>query len=79
MHKIFINLSASEIKSQQLKIGVSNYSLAQKTGLSETSLSYLYRHQRRPTLYTLIMITKALNISLSDIIEQVEIQLNIKE
>ena len=47
---------------------MSNYILSQKTMLSEASLSYIFRHQRRPTLYTLIMITDALGMSLADII-----------
>lgn len=60
------------IKQEQIKKGISNYALAQLSGLSEASLSYVFRNQRRPTLYTLKMISDALQLSLAEIISRAE-------
>ena len=68
----FSDLVIDLIKDEQLKLGISNYALSQKTNLSEASLSYIFRHQRRPTLYTLVMITKALGISLAEMIDEAD-------
>lgn len=70
--QIFSDNVIDAIKAEQQKIGMSNYALAQKANLSEAALSYIFRHQRRPTLYTLVMMTNALKLSLADIIIQVE-------
>ena len=70
--QIYSDLVVDIIREKQKNLGVSNYVLAQKTNLSEASLSYIYHHQRRPTLYTLIMITNALNLSLADILRQAD-------
>ena len=67
-----VDLIGEEMKKRQ----ISRYLLAQITQLSEPSLSFIFHHQRRPTLYTLIRITNALNISLSDIIAQIEKDFN---
>lgn len=68
----FSDAVVDQIKAEQLKQGLSNYALAKKTGLSETTLSYIFRHQRHPTLYTLKIITSSLQISLADVIRRVE-------
>lgn len=68
----FSDAVVDQIKAEQLKQGLSNYALAKKTGITEASLSYIFRHHRHPTLYTLKMITAALQISLADIIQQIE-------
>ena len=51
---------------------VSRYKLAQDSGVTQSSLSYLFDKQRRPTIAYLFRITRALNISLADIIREVE-------
>ena len=68
----FSDAVVDQIKAEQLKQGLSNYALAKKTGITEASISYIFRHQRRPTLYTLKMITTALEISLAEVIQQIE-------
>jgi len=70
--QIFSDKVIDIIKVKQQELGLSNYALAQKANLSEALLSYIFHHHRRPTLYTLVMITGAMDISLSDVIRQVE-------
>lgn len=70
--QIYSDLIVDIIRERQQHLGISNYALAQKTNLSEASLSYIYHHQRRPTIYTLIMIIDALDLSLVDIIEEAD-------
>lgn len=70
--QIYSDLIVDIIREKQQHLGISSYTLAQKTNLSEASLSYIFHHHRRPTLYTLIMIVDALELSLTDIIEQAE-------
>ena len=60
------------IKEEKESQTVSNYRLADMCNLSEAYLSYIFSYKRRPTLYTLIMITSALNIKLSEIIKKIE-------
>lgn len=70
--QIFSDGVVDAIRAEQQKIGMSNYALAQKANISEAALSYIFRHQRRPTLYTLVMLTNALERSLAEIINKVE-------
>ncbi len=70
--QIFSDNVVDLIKTEQQKQNISNYALAQKSQLSEASLSYIFNHHRHPTLYTLTMITSALNLSLSEIIRHAE-------
>lgn len=46
------------------------YSLCSQ--ITEPALSYIDRHERRPTLYTLKMIAKELNQKLTNILREVE-------
>lgn len=51
---------------------ISRYRLSQQSGISEAALSYIERHERRPTLYTLQMIADTLGLRLSDVIKEAE-------
>lgn len=52
--------------------GVSRYRIAQKCEITEAALSYIERHERRPTIYTLKIIADFLNVKLHDIFKQAE-------
>lgn len=60
------------LKEEKERQGVSNYALAKKCKLSEASLSYIFSCQRRPTLYTLLILTDALDLKLSQIFNQLD-------
>lgn len=72
--QIFSDRVVAFIKKEQQDRHISNYTLAQLSGISEASLSYIFRNQRRPTVYTLKMIADALNLSLSEIMSRAEIE-----
>ena len=76
--QIFSDKVVDIIRIEQQRMGISNYTLAQRANLSEASLSYIYHHKRRPTLYTLALIADKLGISLSEIIERAERESNKK-
>ena len=60
------------IKDDMNKKHVSNYMLAQKSGISEAHLSYIFNHKKQPSFYILLMISKALDIKLSYFMERLE-------
>lgn len=51
---------------------MSRYKISQISGLSDTALGYMERHERHPTLYSLKMIASAIDVKLSDILKKVE-------
>jgi len=59
------------IKERQRK-NITKYQISKNCGISEAALSYIERHERHPTLYTLKMIADAIGINLSDIIKDIE-------
>lgn len=60
------------IKEDMNQKHVSNYMLAQKSGISEAHLSYIFNHKKQPSFYILLMISKALDTKLSYFMEQLE-------
>lgn len=64
---------------EQEKRGISNYKIAQITGISQSFLSYLKHSSAKPTLLILIMIADAIGVKLSDVIRRVEESANSAE
>jgi transcriptional regulator with XRE-family HTH domain len=62
----------ANLRDRRIDAGVSQYRLAQDTGMSKSSISYIENLKQRPTLYTAIMIANCLGVRLSDIIRQIE-------
>lgn len=60
------------LKKEQQKRGVSNYYISKDTGLSHSTLHNIEKGQQSPTLTTLFLIAKSLEIRLSDIIKDIE-------
>ncbi|MBR3662289.1 MAG: helix-turn-helix transcriptional regulator [Alphaproteobacteria bacterium] len=60
------------IKDDMNQKHVSNYMLAQKSGISEAHLSYIFNHKKQPSFYILLMISKALDTKLSYFMERLE-------
>jgi len=61
-----------EIRKARLKIGISQETLADRSGLHRTYISLLERNRKSPTLDTLFRICKPLSISVSSLIKKVE-------
>lgn len=60
------------LKTEQLNQKLSNYYISKDTGLSHSTLHNLENGTQSPTLTTLFLIAKSLNVKLSDIIKKVE-------
>lgn len=60
------------IKEDMNKKHITNYALAQKSGISEAHLSYIFNHKKQPSFYILLMISSALDTKLSDFIKTLE-------
>ncbi len=58
------------------KINLSQEKLSQESGLDRSYISLLERGLRQPSLTTILLLSKALNISSIDIISQVEVLLS---
>jgi transcriptional regulator with XRE-family HTH domain len=65
-----------EIRKARLKAGLSQESLADKSGLHRTYISLLERNKKSPTLETLFRICHALGVSAAGLIKKVEAKRN---
>lgn len=63
--------TASKIKSLRRQLGISQAELARRSGLSEISIRKYERSERNPKFETLSKIALALNIPISDLLEDV--------
>ncbi len=62
----------NKIKKNLYDQGHTSYWLAQQCNLTEAALSYIFNHKRHPTLHTLLIISEALNIKLSDVLKDID-------
>ncbi|MCF8023836.1 MAG: helix-turn-helix domain-containing protein [Clostridiales bacterium] len=60
------------IKAVRKKKGLSQYELAKRADISQSFLSYIERGEKSPTLRTLEKITKAMEIPLEELVEDIE-------
>lgn len=56
-------------EKKRIQQGISQYKLAQETGLSKSSILYIERLKQKPAMYTLLMIADCLNVDLSDVLK----------
>ncbi len=68
----FSNNVVNLLMQERIRQNMSRYKLAKNCGITEAALSYIERHERHPTLYTLKMIADALNVKLADIFQNIE-------
>ncbi len=62
----------SQLRRERQRQKISNYALAQMTGLHQSTLSLIESGQRTPTIYTLALIAGALDVSLGEIVSDAE-------
>jgi len=60
----------SELMEARKTHGISHDKLAEMTGLSRATISFVENHKRNPTLVTCLKIAKALNVDLANIIKK---------
>ena len=59
------------LKEERIK-GISQYKLAKDTGMSKSSILYIENGKQHPTLYTIILISKYLNVEIGSIISSID-------
>lgn len=62
----------SALIERQKAVGMTNYQIAKKTGLSESTLSYIKDFKQTPQLMTLILMADAIDVSLAEVFREVE-------
>lgn len=75
-HRAVCTRVAELLRSRREKQGLSMNIIAQRAGLSQQMVSYVERGMRNPTLETLLRLCTALQISLPDVIQAAERQVN---
>jgi len=68
----FKRVIRGELREHRTSLGLSMNRLAEESGLSQQTISYLERGLRQPSLESLARICDALGIPLSDFIRQAE-------
>jgi transcriptional regulator with XRE-family HTH domain len=71
-HQLIGSQVAAILRTERKKRRLSLSAVAERAGLSYQMVSYVEREMRSPTLDTLLRITGALQLSLSDIIQKAE-------
>lgn len=60
------------LREERLSQGLSMIQLAEKSGLSQSIISLIERGLRSPTMDTMLRLTEALDVPLSDVIKRAE-------
>lgn len=68
----FSNKVVDILKHERIKRNISQYEIAHHCEISKSSISYIEKHERHPTLYSLTIIASYLDINLSDILKEAE-------
>lgn len=58
------------LREERKRRGLSNYAVAKRCGVSQSMLSLVERGLRNPTLETILKISDALEVDLSDIVRR---------
>lgn len=60
------DLIVLKLRQERLRQGITQYKLAQETGMSKSSVLYIENLTQKPSLYTIIMIADYLGVDLSE-------------
>jgi transcriptional regulator with XRE-family HTH domain len=60
-----------QLKSARVNLGISQYELAKRSGISRTMIHHLENGKRNPTLITVHALANALNLDLSKLVHNV--------
>jgi transcriptional regulator with XRE-family HTH domain len=69
VREAFCSEVARILQDERKQKGISMTRLAERAGLSQSMISLIERNLRNPTLDTLLRITEALDIELSDVLD----------
>ena len=70
--KIISDKVVSALIERQKAVCMTNYQIAKKTGLSESTLSYIKDFKQTPQLMTLILMADSIDVSLAEVFREVE-------
>ena len=59
------------LRQKRLERGITQYKMAQDTGMSKSSILYIESFKQRPSLYTILMLADYLGVDLSQVIRRV--------
>ena len=68
-----------QLREERERLGLTQYQVAPRTGLSASTLSLIERELRNPTLDTLLRITEVLEVELGEILLRAEAEVGGKE
>ena len=74
-----MSLVAKRLKEERRKAGLTQLELSMRAGVSQNMIAYIERGDRNPALRTVMKICNALNIRLSDLLNDIESPKDIKE
>ena len=60
------DLIVLKLRQERLRQGITQYKLAQETGMNKSSVLYIENLTQKPSLYTIIMIADYLGVDLSE-------------
>ena len=61
-----------QIRNRRIELGLSQEALAERAGLHRTYVGMIERGEKNITLYNLLKFAKALNITLGDLLQDVD-------
>ena len=67
-----MSLVANRLKEERRKAGLTQLELSMRAGVSQNMIAYIERGDRNPALRTVMKICNALNIRLSDLLNDIE-------
>ena len=67
-----MSLVAKRLKAERRKAGLTQLELSMRAGVSQNMIAYIERGDRNPALRTVMKICNALNIRLSDLLNDIE-------
>ena len=67
-----MSLVAKRLKEERRKAGLTQLELSMRAGVSQNMIAYIERGDRNPALRTVMKICNALNIRLSDLLNDIE-------
>ena len=67
-----MSLVAKKLKEERRKAGLTQLELSMRAGVSQNMIAYIERGDRNPALRTVMKICNALDIRLSDLLEDIE-------
>ncbi|MDG1286792.1 MAG: helix-turn-helix transcriptional regulator [Rickettsiales bacterium] len=68
----FINNYAADIKKRRKSLGYSHDKLADRSGVTRQAISKIEAGNSNPTLATMLRLASALDVRISDMLEQIE-------